>query len=100
MSIESIKGKQSLPPQSRAQNTRSVSPNTENTRGVSSQDSDIKLTKESLRLREIEAEIGKQPVVDKERVKALRETILSGEYKIDSTKIAEKLIALEDELFK
>jgi negative regulator of flagellin synthesis FlgM len=104
MSIESIKGKQPLPTQSRTQNTRSVSSHTENTRGVSSQDtaasSDIKLTKESLRLQELEAEMGNEPVMDKERVKALREAILGGEYQTNSVKIAEKLISFEDELFK
>lgn len=104
MSIESIKGKQTLPPQSRTQNTGSVSSHAENTRNVSSHNkevnSDIQLTKESLRLRELEAEMGNQPVMDNQRVKALREAILSGKYETNSVKIAEKLISFEDELFK
>jgi flagellar biosynthesis anti-sigma factor FlgM len=104
MSIESIKSKQTLPPQSKTQNARSVSSHAENTRDVSSKNkevnSDIKLTKESLRLRELEAEIGNEPVMDRPRVKALQEAILSGEYETNAVKIAEKLISFEDELFK
>jgi negative regulator of flagellin synthesis FlgM len=103
MSIESIKGKHTLPLQSRTQNTRPASSHTESSRNVSSQDSevssDIKLTKESLRLRELEAEMGNEPVMDKPRVKALREAILSGEYETNAVKIAEKLVSFEDELF-
>lgn len=104
MSIESIKGKQTLPPQSRTQHTQPASSRAQDKQGVSSQatevSSDIKLTKESVRLRELEAEMGSEPVLDKQRVKALQEAILSGEYETNSVKIAEKLIAFENELFK
>lgn len=103
MSIDSIKGKHTLPLQSRTQNTRPASSHTESTRNMSSQNSeissDLKLTKESIKLRELESEMGNEPVMDKARVKALREAILNGEYETNAVKVAEKLVSFENELF-
>ncbi len=44
-------------------------------------------------LRQIEEQIAKVPVMDNERVVALRESIRNGTFKIDPRKTAEKLLA-------
>lgn len=58
----------------------------------------VTLTQTAQQLRELEAEVRKQPVVDNNRVEALRAAIANGEYQIDATRIAEQLMRIEDEL--
>lgn len=105
MSIEYIKGKPALPSQSKTQQPRTLATRGDDTTGVSPQKSadaggEIKLTKESLQLHQLEKDLGKEAVVDENRVTALRKAILSGEYQIDSNRIADKLMTFEAELFK
>jgi len=45
----------------------------------------------------LEDEFADAPVVDAERVRAIRDAIASGSYQIDACSIAEKMIHLEDE---
>jgi negative regulator of flagellin synthesis FlgM len=60
----------------------------------------LQLTPESLQLRQMEATLGNESVFNQKRVEALRKAIASGEYRVDSTKIAGKLLELEKQLFK
>jgi negative regulator of flagellin synthesis FlgM len=59
----------------------------------------MRLTPE-LQLRQMEAALGNESAFDQKRVEALRKAIASGEYRVDSTKIAGKLRELEKQLFK
>ena len=61
---------------------------------------ELRLTPESLQLRQMEAALGNESAFDQERIGALREAIASGKYRVDSTKIAGKLLELERQLFK
>ena len=60
----------------------------------------LQLSPESLRLQEMEASVSTELPVDMERVKALRASIANGEYQVDATKVAKKMLDLEGELFK
>ena len=60
----------------------------------------LQLTPESLQLRKMEAALSNEPVFNQERVEALRKAISSGEYRVNSARVAGKLLAFEAELFK
>lgn len=105
MSIEYIKGRAPLLPQSKLHQPRGVAATGANTQGndvntPGDSGGEIKLTKESLQLQQLEKDLGKEAGVDENRVKALRKAILNGEYQTDSNRIAAKLMTFEDELFK
>lgn len=59
----------------------------------------VSLTDTAARLRELEAALAKAPDVDSARVEALRQAIAEGKYDIDSVHVADKLVALERDLF-
>jgi negative regulator of flagellin synthesis FlgM len=61
---------------------------------------ELRLTPESLQLRKMEAALGNESAFDQKRVEALRKAIASGEYRVDSTRVAGKLLELERQLFK
>jgi negative regulator of flagellin synthesis FlgM len=58
----------------------------------------VNLTPNSLNLRQMEIQ-NPEPPVDRERVAALREAIASGQYPMDSTRIASKMLDFETTLF-
>ncbi|MDZ7621022.1 MAG: flagellar biosynthesis anti-sigma factor FlgM [Candidatus Competibacteraceae bacterium] len=58
----------------------------------------VNLTSNSLNLRQMEIQ-NAEPPIDRERVAALREAIASGQYKMDSARIANKLLDFETRLF-
>lgn len=60
----------------------------------------VQLTAYSTRLREVEASLAEETGVDEKRVEALRKAVASGEYHIDATRTANKLLGFENELFK
>ncbi len=67
--------------------------------GISSSSSDrVSLTGEARQLRELEATLASQPVVDSQRVAAVRNAIDDGTFKIDPQRIADKLMSLEEAL--
>ncbi len=61
---------------------------------------EVRLTSISTRLRELESVASGSPEVDMDRVNALREAIESGEYRVDSERVASRLVDLESRLFK
>lgn len=72
-------------------------PATESGNSNSSSDR-ISLTGEARQLRELEASLASQPVVDNQRVAAVRSAIDDGTFKIDPQRIADKLMSLEEAL--
>lgn len=58
----------------------------------------VNLTSNSLNLRQMEIQ-NAEPPIDRERVAALREAIASGQYPMDSARIANKLLDFETRLF-
>lgn len=58
----------------------------------------VRLTPGSLSLRQLET-TGQEPPIDQAKVAALRKAIASGEYQVDSGRIARKMSDLETALF-
>jgi flagellar biosynthesis anti-sigma factor FlgM len=61
---------------------------------------ELQLTQESSHLRTLEANLGKEPVTDQERIEALRKAIGNGGYQVNAVRVAEKLLSFETDLFK
>lgn len=59
----------------------------------------VTLTDTATRLRELEAALATAPAVDANRIEALRQAIAEGRYTVDSVHVADKLVALERDLF-
>lgn len=55
----------------------------------------VTLTDTAAKLQKLEKQLSNLPVVDQERVARLQKAIASGEYKINPTKTAEKLVLFE-----
>ncbi|MCG8435565.1 MAG: flagellar biosynthesis anti-sigma factor FlgM [Gammaproteobacteria bacterium] len=60
----------------------------------------VRLTFSAKSLSDLEQVINSKPVVDQNRVDALRSAIQSGEYQIDPQRVADKLLRLEQDLWK
>ena len=58
----------------------------------------ISLTGEARQLQEIEARLATQPVVDSQRVEAVRSAVENGTFTINPERIAEKMMSLEQAL--
>ena len=58
----------------------------------------VTLTQTAQQMQELEAAVRREPVVDNNRVQALKTAIANGEYSIDANRIAEKLMRIEDDL--
>lgn len=58
----------------------------------------VSLTGEARQLKELETELASRPVVDSQRVEAVRSAVENGTFTVDSVRIAEKLISLEQAL--
>ena len=55
----------------------------------------VTLTGTAARLRAIEQQLARVPVVDLERVQSMQDAIKSGEYRVDPQRVADKMIELE-----
>lgn len=55
----------------------------------------VSLTGEARQLKELEAELANQPVVDSQRVEAVRSAVENGTFTVNPERIADKLISLE-----
>ena len=55
----------------------------------------VSLTGEARRLQELETEMATQPVVDSQRVSAVRNAIENGTFMVNPERIAEKMMSLE-----
>lgn len=58
----------------------------------------ISLTDSAGLLQKIEAAIGDAPVVDTQRVEDIRRAIATGNFEIDATRVAEKMLGFESRL--
>ena len=58
--------------------------------------SDVKLTDTASKLRQLEAKIASQPVVDTQKVESIKKAIADGTYRVNSARTAEKMAAFED----
>lgn len=59
---------------------------------------EVSLTAEAQRLRDTQAALTQEPAFDAARVDALRKAIASGEYHVDSRRLAGRLLDFESEL--
>ena len=64
----------------------------QNSTGRPSSADTVSLTETSAQLRSIESSLASLPVVDTQRVEAIKLAIADGSYQVDSTSIADKLI--------
>lgn len=55
----------------------------------------VSLTQTGLQLAQMEKQLAQQPSVNSQRVNQIRQAIKSGQYSIDSTRVANKLLGLE-----
>ncbi len=58
----------------------------------------VSLTGQARQLRELETQLASQPVVDSQRVAAIRSAIENGTFAVNPQRIAEKMISLEQAL--
>lgn len=59
----------------------------------------VELTSTAQKLDEVVASLANEPVVDRQKVEAVKQALADGQYQIDSSNIAQKLIEI-DELLK
>jgi negative regulator of flagellin synthesis FlgM len=55
----------------------------------------VSLTGQACQLRELEAQLATEPVVDRQRVTAIRSAVENGTFAVNPQRIAEKMISLE-----
>ena len=55
----------------------------------------VSLTGQARHLQELEAQLASQPVVDRQRVEAVRSAVEDGSFAVNPERIADKLISLE-----
>jgi len=67
----------------------------QNTNGRPSTADTVSLTETSAQLRSIESSLAALPVVDTQRVEAIKQSIADGSYQIDAQSVADKLIDFE-----
>ncbi|MGI9321843.1 MAG: flagellar biosynthesis anti-sigma factor FlgM, partial [Thiogranum sp.] len=58
----------------------------------------VSLTGEARQLQELETRLASQPVVDSQRVEAVRSAVENGTFTINPERIAEKMMSLEEAL--
>lgn len=99
MSVSNINGLGSNPVRSegsKSPQTRTGAGSAADAKPVSSPAGDaVSLGDGAERLRNLEAAVAVAPEVDLERIAALKQAIADGSYQIDTGKLAEKLIQLE-----
>ncbi len=64
--------------------------------GDSTDKSDVTITTTAEKLRALEAEIQSQPVVDTQRVQAIKKSIFDGTFNFDSGRTADKMAEFEN----
>ncbi|MCB1921890.1 MAG: flagellar biosynthesis anti-sigma factor FlgM [Candidatus Competibacteraceae bacterium] len=73
------------------------SPNSDLFNKSDAESDQVNLTRSSLHLREIEThEAEGQPPMDQEKIEKLRNAIAKGEYRVDSNKIAHKMLEFDE----
>merc|ERR1712054_113565 len=72
-----------------------VKPNTGDTSQVSAQDDTVSLTSTGTTMQALEDKVSDAPVVNQERIDAIRDALQKGEYPFNPERIAEKMIDME-----
>ncbi|HEC11730.1 MAG TPA: flagellar biosynthesis anti-sigma factor FlgM [Acidiferrobacteraceae bacterium] len=67
--------------------------------GQSSAADTVSLTETASQLQQLESELASLPVVDTNRVEAIRQSIQSGSFEVDANRVADRLTSLESDLF-
>lgn len=68
--------------------------------GKSETSDSVQFTDQAKNLHQLQEAIAEMPVVDTEKVEAIREAIVEGRYQIDGERVAQKLLDLEKALDK
>jgi len=94
-------GRTDLPASSRSGGVKRAEQG-ESARSAGGEDStrtdEVALTDTAVRLKRIEASLAELPEVDQAKVDALRERVESGDYEIDGSAVAQRLMQMEQEL--
>lgn len=70
----------------------------DDTTAVTSASETVTVTPQAERLQQLEQTLADTPAVDEQRVAEIRQALANGQYKVDADRIAEKLLALEQDL--
>lgn len=76
-------------------NQRSHSAGSQDNKSASLPNSEVKITDTASKLRQLEAKIASQPVVDTQKVENIKKAIADGTFRVDATRTAEKMAAFE-----
>ncbi len=74
---------------------KAVATNKAESAAVASNDQ-VELTSAAKKLDEVVAGLASEPVVDRQKVEAVKQALADGKYQIDSANIAQKLIEIDD----
>ncbi len=72
---------------------------TENVKAITDQTTVLNSDRPLQNPLELEKSVSESPLIDTKRVEKIRSAIEKGEYKIDSTRTADKLLKLEDDIW-
>ena len=87
---------QNLGNSQKAENTQHNAAKSDTVKSPSGESSDVTLTNTAEQLRTLESKIQQQPVVDTQRVQALKQSIFDGTFNIDSKSTADKMAEFEN----
>ncbi len=97
--IDGISGQRPPAPNPSQQNARTDRSDTERARSQAQSSSDqLNLTSSAQLLKELGEAVAASPDADPSRIEAIKQAIADGSYDIDSGRIADKLLNLEDQL--
>lgn len=99
MPINSISNNVNHNPKQVSDTQKSINPTNSNPQSatgfVQSTADTVNLTGTASQLRSLEQQLVSQPVVDAQRVDAIKREIASGSYEIDAQRVADKMIQIE-----
>lgn len=64
-------------------------------KSASSPNNDVKITDTASKLRQLEAKIASQPIVDTQKVESIKKAIADGTFRVNTTRTAEKMAEFE-----
>ena len=81
----------------KAANSQEQSPTAAREKSAAAGDT-VSITQSGFRMSKLEEIVQRTPVVDQDRVAAVKEALASGKYEIDNQRIADRMLRLEREL--
>ncbi|MFQ5661349.1 MAG: flagellar biosynthesis anti-sigma factor FlgM [Gammaproteobacteria bacterium] len=103
--VSEIKGLNNLPVkgpgvgnnrQTEQSGNRAITAETRSERSSSPRGNEVSLTDTGIKLRELEAKIASQPVVDTQRVETIKKAISDGTFRVNVNRTAEKMAEFEN----